>query len=256
MPVGLTIVAVLVIVALGVILSSIKIVSEYDRLIVFRWGKYYKVLNPGFHLIIPIWEKTVGVDVRIRTIDVVPQEVITRDNVTIKVDAVVYFYIFDPKLAVCAAENYMLASSLIAQTTLRDVVGQYALDDVLSKRDVIAGKLTEIIDKETDPWGVKVTAVELKQVILPDKMQRVMAAEAEAEREKRAKLIHAQGELESSTKLIEAAKAMATEPSSMQLRFLQTLNEIAPEKTTIVIVPMPESIIKTVQKIGEHTNRD
>jgi len=225
-------------------------INEYERAVLLKFGKYKELLNPGWHIIFPIIHRVMTIDMRIRTIDVPPQEVITKDNVTITVDAVVYFNIFDARLALLAAENFFKASALISQTVLRDVVGEYQLDVILSERDEIANKLRDIIDKATDPWGVKVTAVELKQVILPDSMKRVMAAEAEAEREKRSKIIHAQGELESSKVLTQAAQELSSAPLALQLRFMQTLTEIAAEKSTIVVFPMPEKLMNSIYQVG------
>lgn len=225
-------------------------VNEYERAVLLRFGKFERLLDPGWHMIFPLVQRATKIDMRIRTIDVPPQEVITKDNVTITVDAVVYFNIFDAKLALLAAEDFFRASALISQTVLRDVVGEYHLDVILSQRDEIANKLRDIIDKATDPWGVKVTAVELKQVILPDSMKRVMAAEAEAEREKRSKIIHAQGELESSKVLVQAAQELSSTPVAVQLRFMQTLTDIATEKSTIVVFPMPEKLMNSIYKLG------
>jgi regulator of protease activity HflC (stomatin/prohibitin superfamily) len=232
------------------IIVRIVQINEYEKAVLLRFGRFERLLNPGWHIIIPLIQRAMKIDMRIRTIDVPPQEVITRDNVTITVDAVVYFNIFDAKLALLAAEDFFRASALISMTVLRDVVGEYYLDVILSQRDEIANKLTNIIDKATDPWGVKVTAVELKQVILPESMKRVMAAEAEAEREKRSKIIHAQGELESSKVLVQAAQELSSTPVAIQLRFMQTLTDIAAEKSTIVAIPLPEKLMDSIYRLG------
>ena len=237
-------VAVLVFLALMVLLSSIKIVPEYERGVIFRLGRLMGARGPGLFLVVPVYERMVRVDTRVITMDVPAQEVITLDNVTIKVNAVLYFQVINPNWAVTKVMDYIRATMQIAQTTLRSVVGQGELDELLAKRDLINQKLQKIIDEQTEPWGIKVTIVEVKDVELPQNMQRAMAKQAEAEREKRAKLIHAEGELQASRALAQAAEIMAKEPVTLQLRYLQTLTEIAAEKNSTIIFPLPIEIIR------------
>jgi len=233
-------------VLIWVVGAAIKIVQEYERGVIFRLGRLIGAKGPGLFLIIPIVDRMVKVDLRVVTMDVPSQEVITRDNVTIRVDAVVYFRVINPNDAVVKVLDYFRATSLIAQTTLRNVVGQSELDEILSKRDKINQELQRIIDEQTEPWGVKVTLVEVRDVKLPDTMQRAMAKQAEAEREKRAKIIHAEGEFQASKQLAEAARVIGTEPATLQLRYLQTLTEIAVEKNSTIIFPVPIDILKTL----------
>ena len=234
-----------VIVLFGVIvlLSAIKVVQEYERGVVFRLGRIAGVRGPGLILLIPFIERMVKVDLRTVTMDIPAQEVITRDNVTIKVNAVAYFRVMDPQLAIVNVADFIRATSQIAQTTLRSVLGQSTLDDLLSERDKINEQLQRIIDEQTEPWGVKVSIVEVKDVELPQTMQRAMARQAEAEREKRAKVIHAEGELEASVKLAQAAVVIDQNPLGIQLRYLQTLTEIGAEKNTTVVFPLPIDLI-------------
>jgi len=227
-----------------VVISSIKVVSEYERGVIFRLGRLVGARGPGLFLVVPVFERMVRIDLRVIPADVPSQEVITRDNVTIKVNAVLYFQVIDPNLAVTKVTNYIQATMQIAQTTLRSVVGQFELDSLLAKRDDINQNLQRIIDDQTEPWGIKVTIVEVKDVELPATMQRAMAKQAEAEREKRAKIIHAEGEFQASQKLSEAADVIAREPVTLQLRYLQTLTEIAVEKNSTIIFPLPVDIIK------------
>jgi regulator of protease activity HflC (stomatin/prohibitin superfamily) len=237
---------ILVIIALFlliVFLSSLMVVQQYERGIRFRFGKVVGSVEPGLHFRAPIADRIIKIDVRTRTIDVSPQEVITKDNVTITVDAVVYFNIFDARLAIIAVQNYFQATTLLSQTVLRDIVGQYELDEVLQKREQINQALEEIIDRETDPWGIKVTVVEIKQIGLPDNMKRVMAAQAEAERDKRAKVISAEGELASAKNLVDASTTLSGNPLAIQLRYLQTLGEISAEKSTIIVFPVPMNML-------------
>lgn len=235
-----TLVAVLVLVLLYL---AVRIVQQYEHGVVFRFGKVIGTRNPGFNLIIPLVDRMVRVDMRVVTMVVEPQEVITKDNVTIKVDAVVYFKVVNPEDAVVRVLDYIRATSQIAQTTLRSVLGQSELDELLSHREEINHRLQQIIDQQTEPWGVKVILVEVKDVQLPEAMQRAMARQAEAEREKRAKVIHAQGEYQASTTLADAARIIATEPGALQLRYLQTLTEIAGERNS-TIIPLPLDIIR------------
>lgn len=233
-------------VALGlVVLTSIRILNEYERGVLFRLGRVMgKPCGPGLVIVIPVIDRLVKVDLRTVTLDVPPQDAISRDNVTIKVNAVVYFRVLEPIRAVVEVENYLLATSKLAQTTLRSVLGQVELDELLASRETINHRLQEILDSQTGPWGVKVTNVEVKQIDLPVEMQRAMAGQAEAERERRAKIIGAEGELQSSQKLAEAAAVLASNPMSLQLRYLQTLKEISSEKSTTMIVPLPIELFK------------
>ncbi|VAX34258.1 Putative stomatin/prohibitin-family membrane protease subunit aq_911 [hydrothermal vent metagenome] len=234
----------IIVVVLYFLASSIKVLKEYERGVVFRLGRIIPVKGPGLVIIWPIIDKLVKVSLRTITMDVPSQDVITEDNVTVKVNAVVYFRVMDPIKAVTAIEDYYFGTSQIAQTTLRSVLGQSQLDELLSKRDAINAELQRIIDFQTEPWGVKVTAVEVKNVDLPVEMQRAIAKQAEAERERRAKVIHAEGEFQAAQKLADAAKIIATEPATLQLRFLQTLTEISSEKNSTIIFPVPIDLIK------------
>jgi regulator of protease activity HflC (stomatin/prohibitin superfamily) len=236
--------AVFLFIALMVVLSSIKIVPEYERGVVFRLGRLVGARGPGLFFLIPIMERMIRVDTRVITMDVPAQEVITLDNVTIKVNAVLYFMVVNPNWAVVKVMDYIRATMQIAQTTLRSAVGQVDLDTLLAQREKVNERLQKIIDEQTEPWGVKVTIVEVKDVELPQSMQRAMAKQAEAEREKRAKIIHAAGEFEASKMLAEAADVMAKEPVTLQLRYLQTLTEIAVEKNSTIIFPLPIDTIK------------
>ncbi len=224
--------------------AAIKILKEYERGVVFRLGRVIPVKGPGLIIIIPIIDKLLKISLRTVTMDVPSQDVITNDNVTVKVNAVVYFRVMDPIKAVTEIEDFFFGTSQIAQTTLRSVLGQSHLDDLLSKRDEINAELQKIIDLQTEPWGIKVTTVEVKNVDLPVEMQRAIAKQAEAEREKRAKVIHADGELQAATKLTEAAKIISSETATLQLRFLQTLTEIATEKNSTIIFPVPIDLLK------------
>jgi regulator of protease activity HflC (stomatin/prohibitin superfamily) len=237
-------VATLAFIALMVLLSAIKIVPEYERGVIFRLGRLMGARGPGLFFVIPMFERMIRVDQRIITMDVPVQEVITQDNVTIKVNAVLYFQVLDANAAVTNVMDYIRATMQIAQTTLRSVVGQFDLDALLSQRDLINQKLQQIIDEQTEPWGIKVTIVEVKDVELPSTMQRAMAKQAEAEREKRAKIIHAEGELQASKSLAEAANVMAREPVTLQLRYLQTLTDISVEKNSTIIFPLPIDTLK------------
>ena len=236
--------AVLLFVVLMIVLSSIKIVPEYERGVVFRLGRLVGARGPGLFFLIPVLERMIRVDTRVITMDVPAQEVITLDNVTIKVNAVLYFMVVNPNWAVVKVMDYIRATMQIAQTTLRSAVGQVDLDTLLAQREKVNERLQKIIDEQTEPWGVKVTIVEVKDVELPQSMQRAMAKQAEAEREKRAKIIHAAGEFEASKMLAEAADVMAKEPVTLQLRYLQTLTEIAVEKNSTIIFPLPIDTIK------------
>src|SRR5512143_3501300 len=224
--------------------SAIKILKEYERGVVFRLGRTIPVKGPGLVLIWPIIDKLVKVSLRTVTRDVPPQDIITRDNITVKVNAVLYFRPVDPIKAITEVEDFYYATSQIAQTTLRSILGQSQLDDLLSNREELNAELQKVIDTQTEPWGVKVSAVEVKNVDLPQEMLRAIARQAEAERERRAKIIHAEGELQASEKLAQAAQVLATEPMSLQLRYLQALTEIAAEKNSTTIFPVPIDLIK------------
>ncbi len=239
------IVLVLVIVAL----SAIRVVQQYERGVIFVLGRLIGAKGPGLFLVPPFISRMAKVDLRIVTLTVPPQEVITRDNVTIKVTAVVYFYVVDPIAAVVNVVNFNQATSQIGQTTLRNVLGQSELDELLAERNKINRDLQAIIDEHTERWGVKVTAVEIKDVELPTTMQRAMAKQAEAEREKRAKVIHAQGELQASTQLAQAAEVIGSQPAALQLRYLQTLTEIAVEKNSTIIFPLPIDLVAPLIQI-------
>jgi len=225
-----------------ILLSGLRVLNEYERGVIFRFGRITDTKQPGIRWIIPFVDRMVRMSTRIIATDVPPQDVITRDNVSVKVNAVIYFKVMEPIKAVIEVENYLYATSQMAQTTLRSVLGQSELDELLAQREKINMELQAIIDKHTDPWGVKVTAVEVKHVDLPQEMQRAMAKQAEAERERRAKVINADGELQASTKLNEAAKVLGANPMSLQLRYLQTLTEISTENSSTVVFPVPIDI--------------
>jgi len=229
---------------IGIIRASTKIVQEYERGVIFRLGRVVGARGPGLFLIIPILEKMVKVDLRVVTLDVPSQEAITKDNVTVRINAVAYFRVLDPVKAVVEVENYLKATSQIAQTTLRNVIGQIELDELLAEREAINHRLQQIIDEATEPWGIKVSIVEVKDVELPDVMKRAMARQAEAEREKRAKIIHAEGELQAARQLAEAARTMAEQPAALQLRYLQTLTEIAVENNSTILFPVPIDLLQ------------
>ncbi len=233
---------------LFILFLTIKVVTEYERLVVFRLGKFHKVKGPGLVFIIPGIDRTMKVGLRTVTLDVPPQDIITKDNVSVKVNAVVYFRVISPEKSVIEVEDFMFATSQISQTTLRSILGQFELDGLLSQRDKINSELQSIIDEATDPWGIKVSKVEIKDVILPEEMKRAMAKQAEADREKRAKIIAADGELQASTKLLEAAQKMAVEPISVQLRYLQTLTDISAENATTVVFPIPMDLLNSFIK--------
>jgi len=238
--------AIIVVVVLIIIIlaSAIKVFPEYQRGVIFRLGRLTEPKGPGIFAIIPIVDRVVRVDLRTITMDVPAQEVITKDNVPVKVNAVVYFRVIDPSRSVVEIQNYISGTSQIAQTTLRSVVGQSDLDHLLTERDKLNMRLQEIIDGQTDPWGIKVSIVEIKDVEIPSSMQRAMARQAEAERERRAKVIAAEGEFQASEKLSQAAVVLSRSPASLQLRFLQTLNEIASEKNSTIVFPIPIDLIE------------
>ena len=241
-----------IIIVLILLLSAVKILREYERGVIFRFGRLSGTKGPGIFLIIPFVDKMIKVDLRTVTMDVPPQDIITRDNVPVKVNAVVYFRVMDPAKSVIKIERYMVATSQIAQTTLRSILGQAELDDLLARREKINQELQKVIDEQTDPWGIKVSIVEIKDVELPQSIQRAFARQAEAERERRAKIINAEGELQASEKLSEAAKVLSKHPVSVQLRFLQTLKEIATEQNSTIIFPVPIDLIEVfINRLGK-----
>ncbi len=231
------------ILAVYIIASAIRVLNEYERGVVFRLGRMVGVRGPGLIILVPFIEKMVKVSLRTVVMDVPPQDVITQDNVSIKVNAVVYFRVIQPDLAIIEVENFLAATSQISQTTLRSVLGQSELDDLLSQREKINQRLQQIIDNQTEPWGVKVSTVEVKQIDLPQEMQRAMARQAEAERERRSKVISAEGEFQASQRLSDAAKVLSEQPSALTLRYLQTLREIAVENNSTTIFPVPIDLI-------------
>jgi regulator of protease activity HflC (stomatin/prohibitin superfamily) len=231
------------VIVVALIISGVKILKEYERAVVFRLGRMVGARGPGITYIIPGVEKMVKMDMRTVTMDIPPQDVITRDNVSVKVNAVLYFRVLDPNKAVVEVENYLFATSQLAQVTLRSVCGQAELDELLSERERINSRIQEILDQQTDPWGIKVVLVELKHIDLPQEMQRAMAKQAEAERERRAKVIHADGEFQASQKLADAAEVIGKQPMALQLRFLQSLVEVASEKNSTTIFPVPIDLL-------------
>jgi regulator of protease activity HflC (stomatin/prohibitin superfamily) len=244
------VIGVIVLALLILLPMTIKIVKEWERGVILRLGRLVGAKGPGFFLIIPFFDRMTKVDLRVVTMDVPRQDVITRDNVTVGVDAVVYFRVVDPEAAIVKVLDHIKATSLISQTTLRNILGQHELDELLTQREKLNQALQKIIDEQTDPWGVKVSIVEIKQVELPETMRRSMAAQAEAERERRAKVIHAEGELQASVKLAQAGAIIAKEPTTLQLRYLQTLVEIASEKNSTVIFPIPIDLISMFMDRG------
>ena len=240
---GIGPIATFFIIVIAFIVSGIKILKEYERAVVFRLGRMVGARGPGMVYIIPAVEKMVKMDLRTVTMDIPPQDVITRDNVSVKVNAVLYFRVLEPNKAVREVENYLFATSQLAQVTLRSVCGQAELDELLAEREKINTRIQEILDAQTDPWGIKVVLVELKHIDLPQEMQRAMAKQAEAERERRAKVIHAEGEFQASQKLADAAEVISRQPTALQLRFLQSLVEIASEKNSTTIFPVPIDLL-------------
>jgi regulator of protease activity HflC (stomatin/prohibitin superfamily) len=252
MPEFFTLTTVVVAIVLIYILSVINILPEYERGVIFRLGRLLpEAKGPGIILVFRPIDRIVRVSLRTVTLDVPPQDIITRDNVTVSVNAVVYFRVMAPRLAVVEVENYLYATSQLAQTTLRSVLGEAELDDLLSEREKLNARLQEILDKHTDPWGIKVSMVEIKAVDLPQEMRRAMSRQAEAEREKRAKIIHADGEYQASEKLLRAAQTIAAEPVAIQLRYLQTLTEIGVEQNTTVVFPIPLDIIESLMNLKQ-----
>lgn len=244
---SLPVIAVIVFFGLILLINMIKVLREYERGVIFRLGRLIGAKGPGLIILIPIIDKMVRVDLRVITYDVPSQDVITKDNVSVKVNAVVYFQVVDANRAIVSVANFFEATSQIAQTTLRSVLGQVELDDLLANREKINAELQRIIDDQTEPWGIKVSVVEVKNVDLPPEMTRAIAKQAEAERERRAKVIHADGEFQASQKLADAAQVIATAPNAMQLRFLQTLTEVATERNSTLIFPVPIDLLSVVR---------
>ena len=242
-----------IIVVTALIITGIKILKEYERAVIFRLGRMVGARGPGLTYVIPGVEKMVRMDLRTVTMDIPPQDVITRDNVSVKVNAVLYFRVLEPNKAVREVENYLFATSQLAQVTLRSVCGQAELDELLAERDRINTRIQEILDQQTDPWGIKVVLVELKHIDLPQEMQRAMAKQAEAERERRAKVIHADGEFQASQKLADAAEVISRQPMALQLRFLQSLVEVASEKNSTTIFPVPIDLLTPFLKKDNQT---
>ena len=239
-------IGILVFVLLAVVFQAIKILREYERGVIFQLGRYWKVKGPGLIIVIPLVQQMVRVDLRVIVMDVPTQDVISRDNVSVKVNAVVYFRVIEPEKAIIQVEKYLEAVSQLAQTTLRSVLGQHELDDMLAERDKLNKDIQAILDRQTDAWGIKVANVEIKHVDLDESMIRAIAAQAEAERQRRAKVIHATGERQAATELVEAAKTLSAEPNAIQLRYLQTLTEIASDKSSTIVFPL--DLVKTIRK--------
>jgi len=244
------VIAAVVVLLLFILPAALKVVAQYERGVILRLGRLIGIRQPGLRIIIPFIDQMIKVDTRVITMDVPAQEVITRDNVTVKVDAVVYLRVINPDDAVLKVENYLRATSLISQTTLRSVLGQSELDELLAHRDKINLTLQKIVDEQTDPWGIKVSSVEIKDVELPQSMQRAMAAQAEAERDRRAKIVHADGEYQASEKLAQAARVLSADPAALQLRYLGTVKEIATERSNLVIFPLPMDILNAFMGRG------
>jgi regulator of protease activity HflC (stomatin/prohibitin superfamily) len=250
------IIGIIVFVVIILILIAVRVVQEYERGVIFRLGRLVGAKGPGLFFLIPFIDRMVKVDLRVVTLDVPPQDVITKDNVTVKVNAVVYFRVVEPTFSVVKVLDHIRATSQIAQTTLRNVLGQVELDELLASREKLNEMLQKIIDEHTDPWGVKVTTVNIKDVELPETMRRSMAAQAEAERERRAKIIHADGEFQASERLAQAGAVIAREPTTLQLRYLQTMTEIASEKSTTIIFPLPIDLLKAFAGLMPHSSTD
>lgn len=247
---------VLIVLVVMFLASAIRILNEYERAVIFRLGRLIATKGPGIIILIPIVDKMVKVDMRTITMDVPSQDVISRDNVSIKVSAVVYFRVVDANSAVVEVENYLYATSQLAQTTLRSVCGQFELDEILAEREKINLNIQEILDRSTEPWGIKVTLVEVKHIDLPEEMKRAMAKQAEAERERRAKIINAEGEFQAAQKLTDAASVIATQPISLQLRYLQTLVQVSAENNSTTIFPVPIDLFKPFIKLMEKTDKE
>jgi regulator of protease activity HflC (stomatin/prohibitin superfamily) len=241
------------IVFIALMLYTFRILREYERGVVFMLGRFWKVKGPGLIIIIPVVQQMVRVDLRVVVMDVPSQDVISRDNVSVKVNAVLYFRVIDPERAIIQVEDYLAATSQLAQTTLRSVLGQHELDDMLAERDKLNADIQSLLDQQTDAWGIKVTNVEIKHVDIDESMVRAIARQAEAERERRAKIIHAEGEMQASEKLVEAARILNTQPQSLQLRYLQTLTEIAGDKSSTIVFPLP---LDSIGRLFDHLRRE
>jgi regulator of protease activity HflC (stomatin/prohibitin superfamily) len=250
MPAAIIFIVLVVFVGLSILANSVRVVREYERLVVFRLGRLIGEKGPGLVLLIPIVDRAVKVGLRTVTMDVPPQDIITRDNVTVKVNAVIYFRVIDSRQAITQVENFLYATSQIAQTTLRSILGQQELDELLSEREKLNMALQQVIDRQTEPWGIKVSTVEVKNVDLPQEMQRAIARQAEAERERRAKVINAEGEFQAAARLAEAAAVIGKEPGAMQLRYLQTLAEIATENNSTTIFPVPIDLLNVLSNLA------
>ncbi len=240
----------IVVVAVILLPQMVKILREYERAVVFRLGKFLSVKGPGFVLLIPFIDKIERVDMRVLTINVERQEVITRDNVTVNVDAIVFFRVVDAEKAIIQVEQYIEATTWLSQTTLRSIVGQVELDELLAEREKINKKIQDIIDRQTDPWGIKVVSVEVRDVVLPENMKRAMARQAETERDRRARVINARGEFQAAEQLVEAAEMMRDHPIAVQLRYLQTMSEVAEENVSFALVPVPLEVLEAFRAIG------
>jgi len=241
---------------LGLVGSAIRVLMEFERGVVFRLGRFSCVKGPGLRFIIPVVDRLIKISLRTVAMDVPPQDIITKDNVSVKVNAVLYFRVVDADKALIEVEDYLYATSQLAQTTLRSVLGQSELDELLAHRDKINLELQQILDRQTDAWGVKVSNVEVKHIDLPEEMRRAMARQAEAERERRSKVIHAEGEFQASEKLAEAARVISSQESALQLRYLQTLTEVAAEKNSTILFPLPLELVKPFLKMGERGETD
>lgn len=241
----------LIVIVVLIILSSLKVVNEYERGVRFTLGKYSGIMSPGLRIVIPIFQTWQRVDIRTKTIDVPDQETITKDNVSVKINAVLYYKVLDAKLAVLKVKNFMYATSQLAQTTLRDTVGTVSLDNVLAKRDEISKNIQQIVDIATDPWGIKVQSVELKHIEVPKEMQRVMARQAEAERERRAVIIKSEGEVSASGDLAEAARNLTKYPGALHLRTLQTINDLSSDNSNTIVFALPKELLKAIERFGE-----
>ena len=239
----------IVILVIFFLTSALKVVREYDRGVIFRLGRLIGAKGPGLIILIPIIDKMVRVSLRVVTLDIPTQDIITKDNVSVKVNAVLYFRVIDPQKAIVEVEDYLFATGQLAQTTLRSILGQVELDELLANRDEINDRMQKIVDEQTDAWGIKVSLVELKHVDLPTEMQRAMAKQAEAERDRRAKIIHAEGEFQASEKLAAAAEIIGKQPAALQLRYLQTLTEVAAENNSTLIFPLPIEFLKAFSKM-------
>ena len=244
----------IVIIGIFFLTSALKVVREYDRGVIFRLGRLIGAKGPGLIILIPIIDKMVKVSLRVVTLDIPTQDIITKDNVSVKVNAVLYFRVVDSQKAIVEVEDYLFATGQLAQTTLRSILGQVELDELLSNREEINDKMQKIVDEQTDAWGIKVSLVELKHVDLPSEMQRAMAKQAEAERERRAKIIHAEGEFQASEKLAAAAEIIGRQPAALQLRYLQTLTEVAAENNSTLVFPLPIEFLKAFSKMVDSTD--